>query len=250
MAGAGTIAFPTGVVARTVDVPADASGDDVLSRLDLPPPRGTIVVNGSTAPLERDVRDRLAEVVVHGVAKLAAHDGLTVVTGGTDAGVFRLLGPPLARAAAPVVGVAPRGRVSWPGMRSRAGFTELEPLEPHHSHFVLVEGDEWGDETGVLLALAGALAERAAVVAVLCGGGFVSRTEVLGHVRAGRPVVVLAGSGRLADDITRARALDERSRAGDPQMAEIAGAPVVAVVPVGDGADAVAGVLRTSLRGR
>jgi hypothetical protein len=32
----------------------------------------------------------------------------------------------------------------------------------------------------------------------------VTRAEVAGHVRAGRPVVVLAGSGRFADELAGA----------------------------------------------
>jgi hypothetical protein len=75
------------------------------------------------------------------------------------------------------------------------------PLEPHHTHFVLVDGDAWGDETPALLALAGALARLAPSVAVICGGGAVTRTEVAGHQRAGRPIVAVAGSGRVADEL-------------------------------------------------
>jgi hypothetical protein len=38
-------------------------------------------------------------------------------------------------------------------------------------------------------------------VAVICGGGAVTRAEVAGHQRAGRPIVAVAGSGGVADEL-------------------------------------------------
>ena len=245
-ADAGDVWFPTGVTARRVHVPDGVPGEELVRMLDLPPPRGTLVLNGSTASLGRDVRARLAHLIVDGVAALAATEGLTVVTGATDAGIFSLLGPAMDGCRAPLVGVAPEGLVSWPGMRSRSGFAELEPLEPHHSHFLLVKGDEWGDETATMMELARALGGTAPSVAVLCGGGTVARTEALAHVHAGRPLVVVAGSGRLADEIATAVGAGSVP-AGDPDVAEIAGSPSVTVFPLDGEAVDLAATLRAAL---
>ena len=228
-----------------VETPQGADGGALLDRLGVPSPRGSLVVNGTTAPLGPGL-DALGDVLAEGVAAVALADGLTIVTGATDAGIFSLLGAALDGATAPVIGVAPLDLVTWPG-NGPAG-PDREPLEPHHSHFVLVEGGEWGDETATLLALAAALGAGAPTAAVLCGGGVVARNETLGHVRAGRPVVVLAGSGRLADQLVEALAATDPP--DDPALGEIVGRGDLLVCPVPAGADALAGALRQVMAGR
>lgn len=163
-----------------VEVRPDAGGDEVVAALGLPAPRATVVLNGTTG----DCHPRLAGVLGE-LAAAARRERLTVLTGGTDAGIFHVFGAAMGAPTAPLVGVAPS---------NHAGVA----LEPHHTHVALVEGDAWGDETPVLLALAAALAPA---VAVICGGGPVTRREVDGHLRAGRPVLAVAGSGGVADQL-------------------------------------------------
>ena len=242
------IRFPGGTTARALRVAADVDGEEVLRRLDLPPPKGTLVVNGSTAELNADLEDRLGLVIGQGVAGVALADGLTVLTGATDAGIFSILGPAMNGRSAPLVGVAPDGLVSWAGRRpALLGWLDRnrEDLEPHHSHFVLVHGDDWGDETRVLLALAAALAARGPSGVVLCGGGAVARQEAVGHSRAGRSLVALAESGRLADDLAEAVGL---GRGEDPLIAEIVERGNVTVCPLSAGPEAVASAVRAALR--
>ena len=166
-----------------VEARADAGGDELLAALALPAPRATVILNGRTAECDPGLAGVLGEL-----AAAVKRERLTVVTGGTDAGIFALFGTATGEPAAPLVGVAPR---------RRAGV----PLEPHHTHFVLVDGDAWGDETPALLALADALGRLAPSVAVICGGGEGTRSEVAGHRRAGRPIVAVAGSGGVADEL-------------------------------------------------
>lgn len=240
-----TIGFP-GRDAQAVESPPAAGGDELMAALRLPPPGATIVVNGTAGDLGRSLCEQLSSFVGRdGVAGAALARRLTVVTGGTDAGIFSILGAALAAHTAPLVGVAPSALVTWPD-RPAAGSGGPDrrrvPLEPHHSHFVLVDGDEWGDETGALLALARALGVLGPSVAVVCGGGPVTRHEALGHVRDGRPVVVLAGSGRFADELAAAVAaavLADHTPAGlDPCVAEILAVGDVTVSPVSAGPDA------------
>lgn len=244
----GVILFPTGTTARVVQATAETAGEELLGRLRLPPPTGTLVLNGSTAPVNGDLKDRLRVAIEQGVAKVAVADRLTVLTGATDAGIFSLLGAAMHGRSAPLVGVAPDRLVTWPGRRltsRRRVNRNTEPLEPHHSHFVLVEGDDWGDETKTLLVLADALEARAPSLAVLCGGGRVARKEALGHSRAGRSLVVLAGSGRLADELAAAV---EAGDAEDPLLAEIVTRGNVTVCGIGSGPAAVATALRAALK--
>lgn len=245
-----TIHFPTGTSAHVVEAPPDAGGDELLAALRLPPPKGTIVVNGSVAPLEPELGERLAEVVgTEGLAGAVEREGLTAVTGATDAGIFSILGRAIGPGPAPLVGVAPRRLVTWPG-RVPGGLRWLDrgrvPLEPHHSHFVLVDGRNWGEETPALLGLTRALSVLAPSVAVVCGGGPVTRNEVLGHVRDGRPVVVIAGSGRFADDL--AAALNGHRGPPDAELAEIAAGGNVTVCALSAGSPALLGALHAALR--
>ena len=46
------------------------------------------------------------------------------------------------------------------------------PLEPNHSHFVLVQSSEWGDEARKMLELSRAMNAR--VVAILVNGGAIA----------------------------------------------------------------------------
>ena len=95
------------------------------------------------------MQERLAGLFA-ALAGLVIEERITVITGGTEAGVFALFGQALAAQggpAAPCVGVAITGR------------SAPDKLEPHHTNFVLVEGDTWGDETPVMYRLVAALAE-------------------------------------------------------------------------------------------
>jgi hypothetical protein len=207
--------------ARAVQVPRAAPAAEVVAALGLPPTRGLVVLNGGTAELAPVPAGVLRRVIGDELARVAAEQRLTLLTGGTDAGLFAVLGEGLAAAGhtAPCIGVVPSDRVTWPGRPSNdpeRADDERVPLEPHHSHFVLVEGASWGDETETLCGLAAELSREAPSVAVLASGGAGARTEVACHVRQGREVVVVAGSGRLADDL--ADALDG-NRQADPAIA-------------------------------
>ena len=212
--------------------------------LGLARPRGVIVLNGGTADLPAERTGALGRRL-QVLADIAVEERLTVVTGGTDAGVFALFGQALGDAAtAPCVGVVPDLRVTWLGRECRAtrpGGEPPVPLEPHHTHFLLVAGAEWGVETGVMLALAGALSAGSASLAVLVGGGKGARREVIGHVQAERKVVVLAESGRLADELTSVLADRRRGDADEPATG------LVSVFEADEPSSAFADLVRTGL---
>jgi hypothetical protein len=130
------------------------------------------------------------------VVELADLPGPVIVSGGTQAGLFALLGEVIADTGfdGPVIAVAPAGRIDG---------GHHTPLEPHHSHALLVDAPSWGDETHVLLRLIRLLSRRGPVVALIAGGGKQTLTEVRGHLAAGIPVIALQGTGRTTDDLAR-----------------------------------------------
>jgi hypothetical protein len=109
-------------------------------------------------------------------------------------------------------------KVTYPGRPAAPASSEdSSPLDPNHSHFVLVEGKEWGSETGTLFEIAAVL--NVPVLAILVNGGTVAKDELLQSVRRGWPVIVIEGSGRLADDI--AALIKQPPEIDDPVLAEI-----------------------------
>ena len=244
-----SITLAGGRTAIAVAAPADVSGEEAVVALALPRPNGVIVLNGGTTELPAHLAATLRDTLGKGIARVAVEERLTVVTGGTDAGIFSLFGQALGDdRTAPCIGVVPAGRVTWLERASPADRgpkdEELVPLEPHHSHFLLVAGDEWGAETEAMLSLADALGADCASLAVLAGGGAGSRREILGHVRAGRPVIVLAGTGRLADKLAGVIAGGSPS---DPETAEIASTDLITVVDSAEPSSTLAQLIRAGL---
>lgn len=235
------IAFLGGSTALAVVAPADVSGDDAANALGLSTqPRGLVVLNGTTEAIPRGRAFALRRAA-EALAGVVVDERLTVLTGGTDAGIFGLFGRALSdRRTAPCIGVAPLSAVTWPGRNGgETGAADLVPLEPHHSHFLLVEGVEWGMETPALIELSQTLAAGRPSLVVLAGGGEGARREVLEQVRRGRRVLVLAGSGRLADEVVAAR---DVGIAGDPVVAELATSSSITIVAAAEPAPLAAGV--------
>ena len=167
------------------------------------------MVAGTTETIEADLAQRLLPMLKTAV-EVAVSRGAALVTGGTDAGVFHLVSRIL-RAATPrphaVVGVVPDALVASPA--DPGGDDESSdvstPVAPHLTALVRVPGDAWGDETPALSAVVSQLAGELAVVVLLVGGGQITRREIVEHLTRGRAVVALAGSGRLADAVARAK---------------------------------------------
>jgi len=76
-------------------------------------------------------------------------------------------------------------------------------LEPNHPSFLLTPSSEWGSETSTMATGIAVLRHKLPTVAVLANGGLIAKQEALTVVRSRVPLVVLAGSGRLADTIAK-----------------------------------------------
>ena len=100
-----------------------------------------------------------------------------------------------------LLGVAPEGKVSYQSQSTNGIDDAKTPLDPNHSHFILVKGDKWGDETSTMFGIAYELAKHSPVVTVLASGGDIAKQEVLQGVRQGWPIVVITDTGQLADTI-------------------------------------------------
>ncbi|MGC8947325.1 MAG: hypothetical protein ACP5N6_14345 [Anaerolineae bacterium] len=212
-----TIRFPNGRAARVVRASPQVSPDALLAALDLGFPRALVVLCGGAGGMSQREIEAVRPLIVDGLARLAAQEQIAILDGGTNSGVMALVGEGAAHhgLTAPLIGVCPAAKVSWPGNPNPLAEAELEP---HHSHFVLTPGNEFGAESRYLYALAEALGARVPSLALLINGGRLALQEALLNVRQCRPLVVFKGSGRVADVVAGAR---EAGSSDDPVVAEI-----------------------------
>lgn len=207
---------------------ADNTVEEIIQALGISSPKAVILVIGGADDLDEKLIPRLTQLYGRGIGRAAVDVKALIIDGGTAAGVMSLMGEGVAAHGyqAALLGVSPLNKVYYPG----STLTDGVSLEPNHSHFVLVEGDKWGSETAMLFGLLNGLTAKASdvsnqslkipAVAILAGGGAVSKTEVLRVVRKNFPLLIVEGSGGFADEI--AEAFKEKDlQIDDPVMAEI-----------------------------
>ena len=241
-----TINFDNGNHAVVVTAADDTDAQTILKSLEIAQPNALIMVFGGAKGLDDSRKARLAELFVNAIAPAVADAGALVIDGGTQSGVMAMMGEALARNGreSRLLGIAPAGKVTYPGGPNDANMGDGAPLEPNHSHFVLVESDEWGGETGTMFKLARAL--NVAVATLLINGGQIAESEALRSVRNGWPLLVVDGSGRFADELSTA--LSGRQIAKSVEVSEIVRSGRVALFHVDDPAEKLRDELSRLLR--
>jgi hypothetical protein len=177
-----------------------------------------------------------------------------VADGGTAAGIMQAAGSARAQSgqAFPLIGVSPMREIAPYG---------TTPVDPNHTAIVAVDNQEWdaadgyfGSETVAMYGLFARLAEDRPSVTIVANGGEITLTEVDQNIRAGRPMILVSGSGRAADTLVamlnQAAPLDE----GTPQLRAKADAlrllrepRLFHVFALSSGPEALADTLRTFL---
>jgi hypothetical protein len=214
-----SILFPNNKRAVAVFPAADAKGADIIAALDLQPHKTVILIMGGADNIDDKLKPRLIQLFGRGIARAAANANAVIIDGGTQSGVMAMMGQGVADRGCKcsLIGVTPKALVSYPG--SMVTSTTVN-LDPNHSHFVLVEGSEWGSELATIFNLTSALTINAPGVAILASGGSNARDEAVQAVRQNLPLIVIEGSGGLADQIATAWKA-RPALPDDPAMAEI-----------------------------
>jgi hypothetical protein len=212
----------------------------VVRALGLPTGRPTVVVVGGAAGMSEDDVALAGSLLERALVPVVEELEAVVVDGGTDAGIMRALGDARVEAKArfPLVGVVVHRLLRI----DDDAVLDAAPPEPGHSHFVLVPGRNWGDETEWLAAIAGATAANARSMTLLVNGGEVAWADATASVEADRPVLALAGSGRTADAVAAA----VRGEDSDPRARALVHTGLVRTAPF-DRPDAVAAAVRDAL---
>ena len=196
-----TITFDATHTAIAIRVHPHVSPDHALAALRLPEYAGVLVVHGGAGQMDDQHMEATQRFLIDSISPLAEKHRLLIIDGGTLSGAAQVLGD--ARAAIngsySLVGVVPEDRVSYPGGPSSSEVRIA--LDGDHSHFILVQGPEFGDESSLLVGMLRAVRRPGA--ALVINGGEIVLAEAQMHVTQGNPIITLDGSGRLADQLAQ-----------------------------------------------
>lgn len=218
-----TIRFSDLKIAHAVIAPSQGNVNisSIVDALAIPLPHSLILLMGG-AQFSLALYKKLMDLFINGIARAAISTDAAIIDGGTQAGIMKLIGLAMAHQdrRSRLLGVAPSQQVTYPGKPANKGLSDNVPLDPNHACFVLVKSAQWGDETRMMYQLADYLSRNCPSLAVLINGGAIARRETLYNVRQRRPIVVIEGSGRLADTVAthwRAGTMPDN----DPELTEI-----------------------------
>ena len=189
------ISLKRGVTVKAANISNDHEIQDALSALEIPHPKEAIVLVGGAGGIGfLDLFPMRKAVGI--VAQLAEETGSIVVDGGTQAGIMTEIGIQRKKHkfTFPLVGVV-----------FDTLLMQEEPasiLDANHTHFFLIPGSHWGDESSWISKIATVIASGNKSVTVLINGGRISRSDVEYSLLENRPTFVMRGTGRLADEIT------------------------------------------------
>ena len=141
------------------------------------------------------------------ISRIAEDVNAVVICGGTDMGIMAEIGQMRRQNCYkfPLVGITPEELVAWPGGPRSIKFLwwgkQRWQLESHYSHFILVPGSQFGDESPWIMDAATILSKGHQSVTILINGGEISRKDIELSLENGRPVIALSHTGRLADEL-------------------------------------------------
>lgn len=233
-----TIDFGEGKFSPAIRIGPDDDPKLIIERFGLITPRPTIFITGGASQMSDEDIERTREIVYDGIAYFAETHNLTVIDGGTEAGVMQMIGEARKNRGYkfPLIGVCPESKISYPGYQNPA---QEAVLEDGHSHFVLIDAPEWGDESQMIVNLTRAIANGLPMIGILINGGKIAERDVYLATTQGDnrvPILVLDGSGRTATNI--ANAFKTGQAASDIIKAIIAGGDIK-LTAINDGKDAM-----------
>lgn len=204
-------------LAHILDTPTDPAS--ALAALNLPPYRGVIAVHGGAGGMEQDCFDAVRHLLATSVIPLAQRFPLLVIDGATHVGTARILGDLRERAGAsfPLLGVMPHRFALYLG--GPPADEQRYPLNPGHSHFLFVPGEEFGAESELMVGLLRASGRPG--LALIINGGLIVLDEARRHAQAGNLVVVVRGSGRMADALADPGSAERASLPPEARLAVV-----------------------------
>jgi len=189
------ISLKRGATVRAVNITKDKKIQEALTQLEIPHPKPVIVLVGGAGGIGWLDKFPMRKAIGI-VAKLAEETQSVVVDGGTQAGIMTEIGKQRKqkKLSFPLIGVVFDSLL----MQEQPGSI----LDPNHTHFFLIPGEDWGDESAWISKIATAIAGDERSITILVNGGNISRTDIEYSLLENRPIFVMRGTGRMADEIT------------------------------------------------
>jgi len=189
------ISLKRGATVRAVNITKDKKIQEALTQLEIHHPKPVIVLVGGAGGIGWLDKFPMRKAIGI-VAKLAEETQSVVVDGGTQAGIMTEIGKQRKqkKLSFPLIGVVFDSLL----MQEQPGSI----LDPNHTHFFLIPGEDWGDESAWISKIATAIAGDERSITILVNGGNISRTDVEYSLLENRPTFVMRGTGRMADEIT------------------------------------------------
>lgn len=189
------ISFPGDKTAKAAHISDNNEINKAIDGMQIPHPKSVIVLVGGAGGigwLDKFPMRKAIKII----ARLAEETGSVVVDGGTQAGIMTEIGHQ-----------RKRNKFSFPliGVVFDSLLMKEEPqsvLDPNHTHFFLIPGNDWGDESAWISKIATVISGDKKSITVLVNGGNISRTDVGYSVMEDRPTFAMRGTGRMADQIT------------------------------------------------
>jgi hypothetical protein len=189
------ISLKRDLTVKAAHISEDKEIEEALTELEIPHPKSVIVLVGGAGgigwwdkfPMRKAIRI---------IARLAEETQSIVVDGGTQAGIMTEIGRQRKqnKFSFPLVGVVFDSLI----MKKEPGTI----LDPNHTHFFLIPGNNWGDESSWISKIATQIAGAKKSITILVNGGQISKTDVGYSVMEDRPTFVMRGTGRMANEIT------------------------------------------------
>ena len=180
---------------EAINISENSDIREALNHLGIPHPKPVIVLVGGASGigwLDKFPMRRAIGIIT----KLAEETQSVVLDGGTQAGIMKEFGKKRNKRqySFPLVGVVFDSLIIKEDPKTI--------LDPNHTNFFLIPGDDWGDESAWISKIATSIAGNNKSITILVNGGNISRTDVEYSLLENRPVFIMRGTGRLADEIT------------------------------------------------
>lgn len=242
MKSAFSLTFDNHSTARVMELAEIDQVAEALQSLDLAAAKAALVVVGGANGLTDDYLHKLEILFTDIICPFIELNQLAVVDGGTDSGIMRLLGRSRAktRSKFPLLGVVVKEKTYLPGHLPTA--EDAAPLEPNHTHFLLVPGQSWGDESAWITQVADTVSRALPSATLLINGGSIAlNQDIPNSLGSRRPVLVMAGSGRAADQLAAAL----KGGADDHLLERLVESGLIHAVGLNEGVQAIQQTLQT-----
>lgn len=193
------VQFTKHIKASLIEVDANEDAAKALQLVGVDNYNASVVMHSGSGNMSATYLEKLNQLFTHGLARFAEDHQVLIADGGTNVGGAKLIGRGRRKLKGtfPLIGLCPSKKITYPNGPSRT--RNRWSLNRHHSHFIIVDGDEFGDESPLLIKLVDA--KKVPKLALIVNGGEIVQEECEKHAQNGTPILTLKGSGRFADKL-------------------------------------------------